>query len=263
MEEVAPEMEVVAVDISNIDDESIDATSRIRLKNPFPAEINTNRINYEIYIDSIKVIEGAYNRPVEIASSDSTLIEIPMEILADPMKRVLDYFEKYEIDSAEYTMNITYEVDVPIAGENDFDMEFSKKLPAIHLPEVEIEDLDLNLLKSREGIDVVLQVYNPNLFPLNISNGSFSFIVEDELEVVGQMEDQINIPARETGNVAIFSKKRSGSMLETGWDFLFNQEDTRFNYHFSFIMESENEMLDNTNMRMNINGTLDEIANAL
>lgn len=262
-EKVAPEMEVVSFDISNINKDQIDATSKVRLTNPLPVEIKTNRIDYEIFIDSIRVIKDAYNKPVRIASSDSTEIELPMKILADPMKEVLEYFDKNNIDSADYAMNITFQVDVPVAGEEEFDIDLSKRMPAIRIPEVEIENVDLNILSSGDGVEIEIKIYNPNLFPIKMKDGSFALTIEKDLEVVGQMEDYVNIPERGTEIISIYAEKDRGSMFKTGWNLLTDKKGTGFKYIFSCILESDNNILDDTKMEMNVEGTLDEIADAI
>lgn len=262
-EDLTPNMEVVSVDITNIDKERIDAKSRIRISNPFPVEIHTNKINYEIYIDSIKVVEDSYNEPVRIASSENTLIEIPMQILADPMKRALEYFDTYEVDSAMYAINMNFQVDVPIAGEKEFNLDLDKKMPAMRLPEVELENIDLNILSSDKGVDIVLRITNNNIFPVTMRNGNFYFIVEEDLEIEGEMEDYLHIPAKDTRDVAIHARQERGSLTKTGWNYLFNRKDTGFKYYFKFIIESENTLLDDTEMILNVEGTLADIANAI
>lgn len=258
-----PEIEVLAVNVSNIDEEQIDATGEVRISNPFPVEMSTNRIDYEIFIDSIRVIKDAYEEPLTIASSDSTVIEMPMKILADPMKRVFDYFEEYSVDSADYAINLIFHVDVPVAGEQEFSMEMSRRMPAFRLMEVELQNFDPNILSSDEGIDLVVQITNNNIFPLELKNATFYLTLEEELEVSGEMEDYVHIPAKGTGDVAISARKERGSFTQAGLSALFDQEGTGFHYVFSYAMDSDNNMFDDTEMETNISGTLDEITGAL
>lgn len=74
-----PDIAVITLDISNIDKDRVDGTSRILFKNPLPVEISMNRIDYGIFIDSVRVVKDAYNRPLKIGASDSAVIEVPMK----------------------------------------------------------------------------------------------------------------------------------------------------------------------------------------
>lgn len=259
---LVPEIDVVALDISNIDKDRVDGTSRIMLKNPLPVDISTKRIDYEIYIDSVRVIRDAYNRPLKIGASDNAVIEVPVKILTEPMDRILEYFEKYKIDSATYMMQMTANLDEPIGGEGELSFEFSKEMPAMRLPEIEMEDFDPNIF-SDKGMDIILKVTNPNIFDISISNGYFSIIVHDEIEMVGDVEDHIYISAFKSEEILITTRKKWGSITQTGLNLLFDQEGTTFNYHFGFVLNSQIDLLNNTKMRINVNGTLDELTDAL
>lgn len=260
---LAPEMELMSLDISNINEEKIDAISKIKISNPFPVDINTNRVDYEIYVDSIKVIEDAYDKPLKIASSDNTVIEVPMEILADPLKQVFGYFTEAGVDSADYTLNMNFRVDVPIAGEEEFNMDLSSTMPTFQLTEVELENIDTNLLSSDKGMDIVVSVTNPNSYPIKMRNSAFYLIIEDDLELSGDIDDVINIPAGGTEEVSINVRKERGSITQTGLSFLTDQKGTGFSYHFTYTMESENEIFDGSQVTTNVEGTLDEITDAL
>lgn len=262
-EELIPEIEMISTKVSNISGDRIQATSEIQINNPFPAEIKTQRIDYEIYIDSIKVIKDAYNEPVQIASEDSTVIKLPVEILAEPMEKVLDYFEEQQVDSANYILNLSFQVDVPIAGEEEFNFDIEKTLPAFKLPEVELANMDLNILSSDKEVGIDLKMTNPNLFPMTMQDATFYFILADELEISGEFQDYVDIPAEGTAEVSMVAREERGSLTQTALSYLFDQEGTRFNYFFRFFMDSENTMFNNTEIELKVEGTLADISEAL
>lgn len=262
-DKVMPTVGVASLNITDIDAERIKMNSEITINNPLPVEINTKKLNYVVYIDSVKVIEDTYEKPINIKSSDSTTIEMPMELLVEPMTRVLTYFDKEKIDSANYSMTASFEVDVPIAGERKFKMDVSKKLPALRVPKVKITNLDLNALALKsKGMDVDVEVTNPNLFPLKISNAAFSFAIEDALEMKGVLEKIISIPAKGSQNVSMHAEVTDGNMLKSGWKLLTDKKDTQFVSKFSGTVNSDNKMLKNSKMATKITGTLDELVDA-
>jgi LEA14-like dessication related protein len=261
---LAPSIGVASMNISDIDKDHIKMKSRITISNPLPVDINTKKLNYIIYIDSVKVIEDAYEKPISIRSSDSSVIELPMELQVKPMTRILKYFDDNKIDSAVYTMKASFEVDVPVAGEKKFTMNMSKRLPAFRIPKIEVKDVDLHALSLKgKGVDMVAQVTNPNLFPLKIKNAAFSFTMEDAMKMDGTLEKVINIPAKGSQEVSMHAKVTDGSVLKSGWKMLTDKKDTQFNYKFTGKVISDNPVLDNSNMAMNVHGTLDQVLKAV
>jgi LEA14-like dessication related protein len=188
---------------------------------------------------------------------------MPMELLAKPMARVLQYFDKHKIDSADYTMKATVVMDVPVSGNRSFDMDFTKRLPAVRLPKVKVQDVDLHALRlKKKGADIVVRVNNPNVFPLKLKDSKFSFAVEDDLKMNGSLEKIINIPPKGSQDVSMHAQVMDGSMLKAGWKWLTDKEDTRFTYNFKCKVMSEGAMLHNSTMATTMQGTLGELARA-
>ena len=261
---VMPTIGVASTKITDIDAERIKLVSQVTLHNPLPVDIQTNRLNYIIYIDSVKVIEDAYEKPIHIQSSDSSTLTLPMQVLAKPLAQVLKYFTDNKIDSADYSMKASFEVDVPIAGERKFNMDISRRMPALRIPKVDVKHVDLNALQLKsKGMDIEMEVYNPNLFPLKFSNGKFHFGVENSLEMDGVLEKTIRIPAKSTQNVSIHAQVTDGNMLKTGWKILTDKKDTQFTGKFTGNIDSENKMLSNSKMETTMTGTLAEIVNTV
>ncbi|MDT0689744.1 hypothetical protein RM549_08110 [Salegentibacter sp. F188] len=261
-QDLKPEMSIASARITDISDEKISIVTEVVLKNPFPVEFKSKSMEYEVFIDSIKVIQDIYDDPFNIKTSDSTVIELPMEILVDPMTKVQDYFEKERVDSAFYALEASATLDVPIEGEEEFSMKISDSLPTFQKMKMELKNIETNLLDSDESMDVIVSLTNPNHYPTNITNGSFSFTVRDEMELVGQMED-IHIQPGATEDITVHVKKESGSLTQSAKDFIFNQDETVFIFQFNARMHSDNKMLDNTKLNIKMTGTLAEISDAI
>src|SRR5690606_20216434 len=123
---------------NEISNENVKMDTRILLDNPLLININTTRISYKIFIDSVQVLENVYNEPLIIESGDTSVIELPVVLQQEALLSVLQYFKENKIDSANYSVNAVIEVDVPIAGEREIKMNFSRKLPALKIPEVKL-----------------------------------------------------------------------------------------------------------------------------
>lgn len=258
-DKIIPGIHVTSVTINEISNESVKMDTRILLDNPLLVNINTTRIRYKVLIDSLQVLENVYNEPLSIQSGDTSVIELPVVLQQDALMSVLKYFKDNEIDSADYSVHAVIEVDVPIAGEREIKIDFSRRLPAMKIPEAKLEDLDLNLLRMRKkGIDVVLSVHNPNLFDIHMVDGQFNFYLEDYFALRGLPEPEILLPAGKTTEVALNANFLESKLAKTAWEVL-TGKDAPFSVHFKGILRSENKMLDQSKVNMIVNGRLDEL----
>lgn len=264
-EKLKPELQVASLNITDIDEDKISATSKIILTNNLPVEVNTNRLDYAIYIDSAKVIEDSYSKPITIRSKDTTAINLPMEIMFRKMTAVLKRFENNEIDSADYSIRASFQVDVPIAGERNFTLDFSKRLPALRLLKAKMGDIDIGKFGFKETeVNMVMKIENPNVFPIKMKDGKYSFSIDNDENVLrGVMEEVVNIPPRSSQDVSMHVDMKTMKVPKLGWKMLFDKKDTQFRMNFSCKLMSENGMLNNSKMAFNMSGTLDELKNAV
>ena len=263
VQQLRPELSVASFDITDIDENKISATSKVVLSNNLPLEVKTNRLDYVIYIDSAKVIEDSYSKPITIRSSDTTAIRLPMEIMFKKMTAVLKRLENKNIDSADYSMKATFQVDVPIAGERNFTMNFSKRLPALRLLKANLGDINVDKLGLKESsLDITLNVQNPNAFPVKIKDGKYKLSIDNDENVMeGVMEKVVNIPAYSIEPVSMHVDMKTMKMPKLGWKMFFDKKDTHFKLNFSSKLMSDNGMLNNSKMAFNMSGTLDELKN--
>ncbi len=261
--QLKPELSIASFDITDIDENKISGTSKIVLRNNLPLEVKTNRLDYVIYIDSAKVIEDSYSKPITIRSSDTTAIRLPMEIMFKKMTAVMKRFENKNIDSADYTMRATFQVDVPIAGERNFTMSFSKRLPALRLLKAKVENIDIGKLGLKESsLDMTVNVQNPNAFPIKMKDGKYKLSINNDENVMeGVMEKIVNIPAHGSAPVSMHVDMKTMKIPKLGWKMLFDAKDTPFKLTFGNKLISDNGILNNSNMAFNMSGTLDELKN--
>jgi len=264
VEKLRPQLQIASFNVTDIDKDKISATSNIILRNNLPIEVKTSRLDYVIYIDSAKVIENSYSKPITIRSSDTTAIRLPMEVMLDKLVAVQTRFEKKNIDSADYSMKATFQVDVPIAGERNFTMNFSKRLPALRLLKPKMGDIDIAKLGLKESsLDITVNVENPNAFPIKMKDGKYKLSVDNDANVMeGVMQEVVNIPAHGSAPVSMHVDMKTMKIPQLGWKMLFDKKDTHFNLSFSSKLISENGMLNNSKMDFNMSGTLAELTGA-
>lgn len=255
-----PTLKVAAINDATIEAERIKMTSKIILSNPLPISIKTDRLDYSIFIDSVRVVESSYTKPIRIHSLGSTVIEVPIEILKEPLGRLLNHFEMHKKDTATYIFKAAISVNIPVLDERKFNMEFTKKLPAFRIPKLKMEDVDVNELGFDESkIDLVAEITNPNLFPIKLKDGKYTFTVDNEITMEGNLEKIIAIPAKGSSPVSMHLDLKTSKMGKFLWKMLFDKADTPFKVNFRCKLLSDNTMFKNSNMVFNITGTLDEL----
>ena len=260
---VMPEVSMASVNITDISADRISLISKIKIKNPLPVALHADGLKFEIYIDSIQVLHDSYKKPLSIRSKDSSVIELPLELLAAPMAKVLTYFDREKVDSADYMVKTSFTVDVPVAGDRNVNLKFSKRLPALRLLKLNIKDLDLNVFKlKKEGINMVMQVTNPNGFPVKMKDGAFTFNIEDDLKTQGTLEKIINIPAKGSQNISMHADVKEGKLLKVGFKMLTGKNETPYHFKFTGRLLSDNKLLNNSAIATTMNGTLNDLLKA-
>ncbi len=256
-----PELSVATVNITDISSERIKLTVRAFLKNPSPIEVRTSRLDYRMLVDSTEVVHSSYTKPIVVRSSDSTVVELPMEILAKPMKQVLERFKKHHVDSASYTMLATLHADVPIAGEREFNFDKTTRLPAFQIPDVKLEKVHVDKLGLKESkLQVNLLIFNPNTFPLKFKDARFTLNVGEEMTTNGGVPGLTNIPAKSSGPMAVYLNVDTDDAGKLVWQTLFKKKETALRLDFRCKLISDLESLKNSEMAMKVNTTLADLA---
>lgn len=255
-----PRIGLASFNITDIDRDRVKLDSKIVLHNPLPIALSTNRIDYDIFIDSIRIIQSTYDKPLSIKPGDSSVLEIPMEIMAGPLARVLTYFTKNQIDSADYSIKGKFLVDVPIAGERAVKVDFTKRLPAVKLLTAKAGKINVDKLGLKESrLDMVMEISNPNRFPVKIKDGKYKVTIDEKMKIDGALQNIVNIPPNGQQDVSMHLDIKTSSIGKLAWKMLFEKEDTRFQLHFKGKLIADNKAIDNSNMAFNMNGTLAEL----
>lgn len=254
-----PELSLVTVNVTDIDPDRVKMTVKAFLKNPSPIEVKTSRLDYRVLVDGTEVLNSSYTKPIVVRSSDSTAVELPMEVLSKPMKAVLKRFKEQKIDSARYTLLATLYADVPVAGEREFNFDKTIRGPAFQIPDVKIEDINLEKFGLNESkIEAKLRITNPNTFPLKFENTRYTLQVGDELTMNGGAPGLTNIPAKGTATVPVYLNADLDNVGKLAWQVLFKKKETPLSLDFRSKLVSDLESLQNSEMAMKVNTTLAE-----
>lgn len=255
-----PKIQMARLNITGIDEKSIHMVSETILTNNLPVELNIDSLDYEIFIDSFQVLESDYPKSISIEKSDSAVLRLPLELRMDKLKHILDAFEKQDRDSANYTVRARCRVKVPVAGKREFTINVTRRLPALRQIKFTQENVSIDKFGLKESdLHLAVKIQNKNVFPIRIRNGRYAVSVEKDFEAEGRLEKIVNVPGKGSERVDISMKVKTMKLPKLAWKTAFRDEKTQFRFGFSGTLISGNEMLQNSSIRMNAEGTLDEL----
>jgi len=260
VEELKPEVKVVSVNITDIQGSRIKSTLGIILTNRLPVEINIPKLEYNIFIDSLIVVESLYNKAIHIEPSGNSTVMLPMETLSEPMERLLKLFDEQNRDSAVYTFNAAFSVDIPIAGVRDFTIHEEKRMPALRIPKLKIDHVDINKLGFNESrLNMMVHIANPSLFAMKFKNAGYTFTIEKVLKLEGTLKEIIDVPPRGSQALPMVLDIKTAKIVRLTWKVLFEKKHTDFKMNFHGTIVSTDKSVNNGKLSIAIDGTLAEL----
>mgnify|MGYP003575327093 CR=1 FL=1 len=253
-------MEVASTTIKNIKAGRIKSISQVVMKNPLPVKLTVDRLDYALLINDVKVAEGSYPQRIEIPASDSTTVFLPMYVMVKPMDAVIDKMDQEGKDTATYTFANTVYTNVPIAGERKISFNIKEELPIVRLPKMRIADIDINDVGLKNsGMKVTMEVTNRNSFPIQLEDGRYSMVIDDQTTMTGNMQEVVVLPAKQTVPVTMYTDMKTGRTMKMGWKLLFDKKDTRYRIKFDGKIRSESKLLKKSSVEFNEEGNLADL----
>lgn len=261
--EVWPTLSVATVTMTDVNENAIDAEAKVRIDNPLPIDLSSTAIAYTVMIDSTTVVKDTHDEPLTIASGDSTVVTLPMQIKLAEMTSVLKQLKQQNEDSADYTLRARVHLNVPVAEHEVIELEKTLRLPVFLMPNVQVSDVDIEGLDFKTSqLEVTLQIDNPNTFPIQFKDMAFEARVDNDHTMSGAVPGVTEIPAHKSKNVPVLVRLSNPEVGELAWKSLFDKKDTHFNIRLTSALVSEHPMLNNSRMITQASGTLDELGEA-
>ena len=256
----APDVEIKSLHISDIDEHSITIVGDAIIKNNFPSQLVVDSLDYDLYIDSVDVLHSAHFKEISIARGGSENVVIPMHLDVRRMRRLIRKFENEKRDSALYTVKGDYKMKIPVAGFRKFKINESKKAPAIRDIQVKAGKLNFEKmgLKNTE-MSLGVNVDNHNAFPIKMKNGHYKIAIEHGIEMQGEMQKIVDIPAKGTETIEMNINTKTAKLPKLGWKWIFREHRTHYKMNFSCVVMSDAEIMHNARLKVTDEGTLDEL----
>ena len=255
-----PTIKVASISIADIHEKRIKCSLEVILTNPLPVGLDVAKLEYEVRVDSMLLLESVYHRPIHIESSDSTRITLPMVTTGKRFERIINFFEEHDRDSALYTLRASFSTDLPIAGVRKFRIHEQKRMPAIRIPKLDIDDVQIDKAGFHDSrLKMTVHITNPGLLQLKLKNAGFTFDIDHILRMKGTPEKDVDVSPKGTQSIPVVLDIRTAKVVRLTWKALFRKKTTDFEMNFHGTVVSEDPRVDNSYLQIAKGGTLDEL----
>ncbi len=257
-----PRVELGRFEYTDISDKTISLNMYLLIDNPLPVAFKARNVDYSIYINGEEVIKDSYAKAIQLKSEDSTTIALPAKLNAKKLIAVLSDLERRGVDSTNYRIRTTFNLDVPILGERTFTIDQTRRRPTYYIPQIKVEDIDFGKL-SLKAMDVAAKVniINKNKFPYNITDTHYTITINGKQLAEGEQAEPILIKKQATTPVVFPVTVKPGQLLGLLPKALFDKKDTPFEIAFRCkILDKNNDpMFQNSKFATTIRGTLADL----
>jgi LEA14-like dessication related protein len=183
-----PTVTVSDVSISNISREQVRFLVKLDVANPNPVGLTLAKVEYNFELAGRPLAAGTTEAPLAIKASGSTPAEVPVALAYNELKTIYD--QNKDADYLEYKLTGMFHVATPI-GNLPVPYRQTGKVPVVRPPQVLGVSLKVKQL-SLTGAEValVLQLMNPNGYPLEIKKLTYALALEGKPFASGEVAAQ-------------------------------------------------------------------------
>jgi LEA14-like dessication related protein len=227
-------------------------------------ELNADKLEYELYVDSVKIMETEFVKPVRIKALDSIMLVLPIEVLRKNLTHVMERFEKHNTDSADYTLKTRLHFTLPVAGEKIYKVNETQRGPAFRMLRLQTEDVDIEKFGFRNSdLSMSLIIENPNLFEIAIRDVDYDLFIGKDFHMDGEVKKTITIPPRSTISLPLEMDVQTRNIARLTWQVLFEKKHTPFHIDFTCRIVATDDTFKNARLQVKRSGRLDELKKTL
>lgn len=174
-----PEVIFEKAEITNINFQGISFEFSFIVDNPNPIGIDMEGYAYNLQIEGNSFIKGSTSEGFHIGSNSKSVVKLPV---------TLDYKDLYNLfsdvegkDDIDYKITNIFTFKIPVMGNISFAVEHEGTFPALKIPVMVIESLNLKKLGIfKSELELVIRLKNPNNFSLSLDSLDYNFTVNNK-----------------------------------------------------------------------------------
>ena len=171
-----PKVSFDKAEISAISFQDITLDFSFIVDNPNSVGIEMAGYAYDLQIEGNSLIKGETKEPLRIEADDRSTIKLPLTLTYKDLYNMFSDIKGK--DQIAYKIVNVFTFDLPVFGKASFPVEHEGTFPAVKLPEITIDSLNLKSLNPfKSTMELVLRVRNRNNFSLSLDSIDYDFKV--------------------------------------------------------------------------------------
>jgi len=257
-----PRLELSQVDITSLTSEKTEMTVKVLIKNQIPLSFTADSLQYRIFINNREVMKDHYKKSITLKSNHISRISLPITIFNHDLISVLKANEQENIDSVEYHFRVSFYTD--ILFKKQFDVDIKRFLPLVHIPEVKAGHIEISSLNFSGAVfQLLVSIKNQNVFSLKSKNIAYELSIEDNKLIKGIIPGLTDIHAKSVTELTIPITISFKEVNKTLFDLLKKGNNVGYKLHLTFRIESENNMMKNSKVLLESEGSVKSLMKAL
>ena len=257
---ILPRVQVVRLNIEQLDPDTTRLNLILAIDYPAPIGFTMDSLDHVMSIAGNEVARSTYPYAIAIKANDSARIELPIMVLTERLRQVLEQLEATGVDSVEYAMEANFHVSAAFWKDKPMRVRIARQLPLFLIPKVDLRDPVLEKLglgESRVTIDVAL--FNPNVFGFAFRQTDFTARINDHDVLATTIDTLVRIPANDTVIMRMPLRMAAGRLVVGLFDLLVKPSRTPYSYRMALTIVSDDATINNCRSVVAGDGTLDEL----
>ena len=259
---LAPRLEFANVEINSFTAEKTEATLKLLVKNQLPLNFTVDSLDYSLFIKDTEVLEDQYKKTIKLIKDDSTWIYLPVILKNKDLEKILKSSESKGHDSINYTLKTTFYT--KILDKRKFELEISKKLPLLYIPEIELNKFRIDSINFKRAIIMLdVAIANKNVFPIELKNINYKVGIEGNEWILGKLDGITKIKKQGITTIQIpvrLSLKEVGNTLG---DLIRNGKNVNYKLNLKFNIVSEDKKVKNAQVVIESDGSIQSVIDAM
>ena len=257
-----PRLELSELEITSLTSQKTEMLVKADIKNQLPLSFTIDSLQYRIFINDTEILKDHYKKSISLKGNASSLISLPITIFIDSLSSVLKANERENADSVEFHFHGSFFTD--IFFKKKFNVDIKRLIPRFYIPEVHAEHFEIDSLNfSRASVQLLVSINNKNVFPFKADNITYEVSIEDNQWIKGSISGFTDIKAKSITNLTIPITISFKEVSKTLWDLLTKGNTVRYKLHFNFRIESDNNMIMNSKVILESEGSVKSLMKAL
>ncbi len=257
-----PRLELSELEITSLTSKKTDMLVKVDIKNQLPLSFTIDSLQYRIFINDTEILKDHYKKSISLKRNASSLITLPITIFRDSISSVMKANERENADSVEFHFHGSFFTD--IFFKKRFNVDIKRLIQRIYIPEINAEHFEIDSLNfSRAVVHLLVSINNQNAYSFKADSIAYEVAIEDNQWIKGTIPGNIDIKAKSITDMTIPITISFKEVSKTFWDLFTKGSKVRYKLHLTFKIDSENNMITNSKVILESEGTVKSLMKAL